>query len=318
MYKIITFAKPKGFYRCLEWLMRDDALLSKTKQYSQVGSLLIPEEDLETLYAKLSKKEKKRLDVSDEVTVRVHDTVLTQEAEVVVSADQVPWGVRRIGAPDYWDRTKGNGIRVAVIDTGISRLHPDLKGQVKGRITVTNNGKGYETIDGHGTHVAGTIAALANKRGVVGVAPQVELYDVRAFGPDGTANMSDIIEGINWAIEKRVHVINMSFGTPQPHSGLENAIRRAYRAGIVLVASAGNNGGTLEYPAAYNGVIAVGAIDSSGRVADFSARGADTLAPGVSIKSTWLKKSYRTLDGTSMAAAHVSGLYALRIGARRR
>ncbi|MCZ0846602.1 S8 family peptidase [Brevibacillus laterosporus] len=227
-------------------------------------------------------------------------------------------GCRAYGAPALWHVTQGKGIKVAVIDTGISHSHPDLKGQVKGKVSVIS-GAGRNNLGGHGTHVAGTIAAVANNRGIVGIAPQVDLYDVQAFGADGTANISDIIAGLNWAIEQKVDIINMSFGTSEDHPAFHQALRVASKNGIKLVASAGNNGGGLEYPAAYREVIAVGAINQQAKLAEFSARGRglNTVAPGVGIKSTWLNKGYRTLDGTSMAAAHISGLYALRLAQQR-
>jgi subtilisin family serine protease len=148
----------------------------------------------------------------------------------------------------------------------------------------------------------------------------VELYDVRAFDADGTASIAAIVEGINWAIENRMNVINMSFGTSQNNAAMRQAIRRAARAGIVMVASAGNNGGAVEYPAAYPEVVAVGALTQDNKLAPFSSRGSglDVAAPGVGIKSTWPNNGYRVLDGTSMAAAHVSGMYALMLAGKKR
>ncbi|MFM1653991.1 S8 family peptidase [Brevibacillus sp. B_LB10_24] len=297
MHKIITFPTQKGYHRCLSCLMKDESSRARAKILASLNTLIIPTEQYEK-FRKLLGNEKHH--VSDEVTVRLHAT------------DEIPWGVEQVGAPEFWERTRGEGIKVAVIDTGISSGHPDLRGQVKGRVNIVNGG-----IAGHGTHVAGTIAAAANNRGIVGIAPAAHLYDVHVFSPDGTARMSDIIRGINWAVERRMDVINMSFGASQPNQALYHAIKKASQAGIVLVASAGNNGGRLEYPAAYKEVIAVGAVDRQNKIASFSSRGPGlVLAPGVQIKSTWLNNSYKVLDGTSMAAAHMSGLTALRIASR--
>lgn len=300
MHKIVTFTKRKGYNHCLDCLQKHEAIQSFAKNLASVRSVVIDEAELETLQKLLGKSQ---YQVSNEVKVRLH------------MADEVPWGVKEIGAERFWNTTKGKGIKVAVIDTGISRKHPDLRGQIKERVSFVSDA----AMDGHGTHVAGTIAAVANNSGIVGVAPDVELYDVRAFGSDGTANISDIVQGINWAIEHNMDIINMSFGTSEDNFAMRNAINRAANAGITLVASAGNNGGALEYPAAYKGVISVGAADKNGNLAEFSSRGRglDTVAPGVKIKSTWLKNSYKELDGTSMAAAHVSGLYALQLAQRR-
>jgi subtilisin len=237
--------------------------------------------------------------VEENVTVKVHAQV----------KDEIPWGVSNLGVNRLWNSSMGKGVKVAVIDTGISRSHRDLRGQVKGGTNIVKGRMG-----GHGTHVAGTIAAAMNNRGIVGVAPDAQLYDVRAFKADGSAKLSDIIEGIDWSIRNGMDVINMSFGMPEPSQALARAISRARKRGITMVASAGNNGGALEYPARYSGVVSVGALDQNGKLANFSARGKGlkTSAPGVGIRSTWLGNGYKTLDGTSMAAAHASGLAALR------
>ncbi|HZG15634.1 MAG TPA: S8 family peptidase [Candidatus Bathyarchaeia archaeon] len=299
MYKLITFPSKKAFHFCVGCMEKEETFKKRAKHLQALETFLVPDEDYESFCQMIGSR---KHHVSENVTVRLHRT-----------ADEIPWGIEKIGAPQLWSNTKGKGIKVAVIDTGISSSHSDLRGQVKGRVITANGGLGYSGMDGHGTHVAGTIAAVANQKGIVGVAPEVELYDVRAFGPDGTAAISDIVEGINWCIENRMNVINMSFGTSDDNLAMRNAVRRAAKAGIVLVASAGNNGGALEYPAAYPEVVAVGALTQDNKLASFSSRGRglDVTAPGVGIKSTWLNNSYRVLDGTSMAAAHISGMYAL-------
>ncbi|MGG0755963.1 S8 family peptidase [Brevibacillus laterosporus] len=306
MYKIISFPKTLGYSICAKKLAENQSIMPSVRHCASVGCLLVAQDEFEKL-TKLIGQE--GYTVSNEVQVRLH----SQDRQ-----DEIPWGVEHMGAPALWHVTQGKGIKVAVIDTGISHSHPDLKGQVKGKVSVIS-GAGRNNLGGHGTHVAGTIAAVANNRGIVGIAPQVDLYDVQAFGADGTANISDIIAGLNWAIEQKVDIINMSFGTSEDHPAFHQALRVASRNGIKLVASAGNNGGGLEYPAAYREVIAVGAINQQAKLAEFSARGRglNTVAPGVGIKSTWLNKEYRTLDGTSMAAAHISGLYALRLAQQR-
>lgn len=295
MHKLITFPSSKAYAFCLDCLSKNEMVRNSTRKCGALRTFIVPIKDFESFQELVGNRKQV---VSENVIVKLHQ------------ADEVPWGVERIGAPNYWKQTRGQGIKVAVIDTGISRKHPDLRGQVKGRVNVTEHGSG---IGGHGTHVAGTIAAVANQKGIVGVAPGVELYDVRAFGPDGTASVGDIVEGINWAIEHQMNIINMSFGTSEENYAMRHAVKQAARAGIVMVASAGNNGAALEYPAAYREVVAVGAIDQKNKLAKFSSRGPgmDVVAPGVGIKSTWLNQTYRVLDGTSMAAAHISGLYAL-------
>ncbi|MGE5704895.1 MAG: S8 family peptidase [Clostridia bacterium] len=301
MHKIITLFSRKSFQHCQECFDKEWARYAGLRHLGALQTFVLPQEHMEALLKHVGKA---KYMVSENITIKLH-----------AATDEIPWGVKEIGAPAQWERTKGKGIRVAVLDTGISRNHPDLKGQVKGgAVLVDSSGGG----NGHGTHVAGTIAAAMNNKGIVGVAPDVELYDVRVFASDGTAQIADIVDGINWAIENKMHVINMSFGSSEDSPVLRHAIAQAAKAGIIMVASAGNNGGKIEYPAAYKQVIAVGAVDREGKLADFSSRGRklNTVAPGVDITSTWLKKSYRSLDGTSMAAAHVSGIEALKLARR--
>ncbi|USG63717.1 S8 family peptidase [Brevibacillus ruminantium] len=241
--------------------------------------------------------------IEENVTVRVHGT------------DEVPWGVQYVGAERMWKRGMGNGVRIAVIDTGISRDHFELRERVKGGVDLVGGRR-----NGHGTHVAGIIVAEINNAGIVGVSPEAHLYDVRAFREDGTASLSDIIQALNWSIQNDMDIINMSFGMEMHSEALERMIKKVSNKGIVMVASAGNNGREVEYPARYSGVIGVGAIDQNGKLADFSSRGKgmNMRAPGVDIKSTWPGNGFRTLNGTSMAAPHVTGLMALRMARKKR
>jgi minor extracellular protease Epr len=224
----------------------------------------------------------------------------------------IPWGISRVHAPQVWKATQGNPVRVAVLDTGIAR-HPDLR-IVKSFNTI--NSKPVIDLNGHGTHVAGTIAALRNRFGVVGTAPKAKLYAVQAFNSGGTAYTSDIIQGIDWCIRNRMQVINMSFGLTEFSASLQQIIRKAYRQGIVMVASCGNSGtksGTIDYPARFPETIAVAAATENNQIANFSSRGAgiSLAAPGVDVCSTYLDNSYTKLNGTSMAAPQVTGAVAL-------
>jgi minor extracellular protease Epr len=148
------------------------------------------------------------------------------------------------------------------------------------------------------------------------VAPRAQLYAVKSFGKNGSANLSDIIEGIVWCIQNGIRVINMSFGMNEVSETLHQVINRAYKKGIVMVASAGNGGSTsknIDYPAVYPETIAVAASTRNNRIADFSSRGKgiDVAAPGVQILSTLPGNRYADMSGTSMAASHVTGTVAL-------
>ena len=186
-----------------------------------------------------------------------------------------------------------------------------------GGISFVDGTTDYLDDNGHGTHVAGTVAALDNEIGVIGVAPQAELYAIKVLDQNGSGSYSDIIAGIEWAIDNNMNIINMSLGGTAKSRTLEKAVNKAYESGILLVAAAGNNGyakkGTITYPAAYDSVIAVGAVDQNNNRASFSSVGRqlELMAPGVSILSTVPDNGYESYNGTSMASPHVAGVAAL-------
>ncbi len=229
---------------------------------------------------------------------------------------EIPWGINRVHAPAAWDYTEGAGVRVAVIDTGIDYTHPDLAGKVDGgynAITDSESPDSYMDDNGHGTHVSGTIAAIRNGKGVVGVAPRARLYAVKVLDQDGSGNLSDVVKGIVWAANNGMQVANMSLGAPQGSDAMERALRYAKARNVVVVAAAGNSGGSVGYPGAYPEVIAVSASDWNDKIAGFSSRGPEVkfIAPGVSVLSTMMGGDYGTMSGTSMATPHVTGLAAL-------
>lgn len=229
-------------------------------------------------------------------------------------AETLPWGIDRVDAELVWPTgNTANPIRVGVIDTGISLSHPDLQANIAGGVNTINPRKSANDDNGHGSHVAGTIAGLDNTIGVIGVAPQANLYAIKVLGANGSGYLSDVIEGIDWGIANGMQVLNMSLGTSSNSQLLHDAVIRAYNAGIVVVAAAGNSGGSVEYPGAYPEVIGVSATDASDQIASFSSRGpeVDLAAPGVSVFSTYKGSGYATLSGTSMATPHVAGVAAL-------
>jgi subtilisin len=230
-------------------------------------------------------------------------------------AQTLEWGVDRIDAELAWSTSRGAGVKIAIIDSGISLSHPDLV--VAGGINIINSQKSYDDDNGHGSHVAGIAAALDNSIGVVGVAPEAELYAVKALNRRGIGFTSDIIAGIGWAAANGMQVINMSLGSDSPSAALESAVNEAYSAGIVIVAAAGNSGesagSNVIYPARYNSVIAVAASDIDNNRASFSSTGPEVefAAPGKDINSTWKGDGYHVGNGTSMASPHTAGTVAL-------
>ena len=230
--------------------------------------------------------------------------------------EKLPWGIHRIYADLVWEVTTGSMIKVAILDTGIDLDHPDLWRNIKGGINTIKPRKRANDNNGHGTHLAGTVAAIDNKFGVIGVGPKIHLYAVKVLNKKGEGWLSDLIDALDWCIDNKIQVINMSFGSLEGNQSFHDAIIRAYKAGITMVASAGNNGedsGLIEYPAFYPETIAVSAIDEYDEFATFSSYGPqiDLTAPGVNIISTYKKGFYASMYGTSMSAAHVTGTVAL-------
>lgn len=257
------------------------------------------------------------------------------------------YGIKKITCPEAWDLANGSGVIVAVIDTGIDKTHPDIAAniwtnaqEIEGNgIDDDNNGYiddvwGWNFTDstnssiddnGHGTHVAGTIAAVGNNgTGVIGVAPNAKVMDLKALKKDGGGYDSWIAAAIRYAADNGADVINCSFGGPGSSSTLEEAINYAYSLGVVVVAAAGNEQSDVKgyHPGGLHNVITVSALDNNGDLASFSNFGTevDVAAPGVDILSLRaagtamgdpIGEYYTRANGTSMAAPHVSGLAAL-------
>ncbi|MHA1770893.1 MAG: S8 family serine peptidase, partial [Candidatus Thorarchaeota archaeon] len=259
--------------------------------------------------------------------------------EVSIYQDTLDWGVDDVDAEQVWGGAEdavdvvpgnvaGTGVNVAILDTGIDYTHPDLDAVYKGGYDFVDDDSDPKDQNGHGTHCAGIVAAEDNGDGVIGVAPEASIYAVRVLDAYGSGSTSDIIAGIDWAIDNNMDVISMSLGGGSFDSAFNDAINRAYDAGIVVVAASGNDGKeAISYPAAYDNAIAVGAIDSSHNLADFSNYGPEqeVVAPGVDIYSTmptytvtlnywWYgghSQNYDTMSGTSMATPMVAGVVAL-------
>jgi len=252
--------------------------------------------------------------------VRLIPYRLIAEVEEVT---EVPKGIEMIQAPKVWEKTKGKGMTIAILDTGCDLTHPDLKERIIGGRNFTNDDKGnqdvYRDYNGHGTHVAGTIAATQNQNGVVGVAPEANLLIVKVLDKNGSGQYEWIINGIHYAIEQKVDIISMSLGGPEDVPGLHEAIQKAVNNSILVVCAAGNEGdgqdatNEFDFPGSYNEVISVGAINLERRISDFSNSNneVDLVAPGETILSTYLNGKYAKLSGTSMATPHVSGALAL-------
>jgi subtilisin family serine protease len=231
-------------------------------------------------------------------------------------AQRVSWGMARIHAPAAWKTTTAPAVKVATLDTGVDLTHPDLIDNIKGGANILSPISPPQDDNGHGTHVAGILAAEKNKIGVVGVGPNVDLYAVKVLGATGNGMVSDIISGLEWCIANHIQVVNMSFGTQEDSPSFREAITQAHNAGIVEVAAAGNDGpggDTVEFPGRYPEVIAVSALTPSNHVALFSSVGPEVAltAPGVNVRSCYLGGGYAILSGTSMSSPFAAGVAAL-------
>jgi subtilisin len=225
----------------------------------------------------------------------------------------IQWGVKRVDAPAAWSTSRGAGVKVAVIDTGLDMTHPDLAGNIKGGWNAIAKSDNFNDDHGHGTHCGGNIAALDNSIGIVGVAPKADLYGVKVLDADGSGTFDDVIAGMQWAVDNHMEVASMSLGADQGNPALADMVAAMKKGGVTLIAAAGNSGGSVGFPGAYPEAIAVAAGDENDQLADFSSRGPEVavIAPGVNIYSLSKNGGYETMSGTSMATPHVAGLAVL-------
>ena len=259
--------------------------------------------------------------IQAEMRLPPYDLVeLARDAESLASfagqrQERLRWGEELLRLPEVWRRTRGKGVRVAVLDTGVDADHPDLQGAIEQARDFT--GEGIEDLNGHGTHCAGVIAARRNEIGFIGTAPMASLLIAKVLRNSGGGTLLAVAEAVTWASDAGADVISMSLGGLASSPELFEAIHEALANGITIVCSAGNSGAlftnSIGYPGRYGSVITVAAHDRHGQPSGFSSRGAeiDFMAPGHDIWSTYRQGGYAKLSGTSMAAPFVAGLAAL-------
>lgn len=227
----------------------------------------------------------------------------------------VDWGVASYGIPELWRRTQGEGVTVAVVDSGIA-AHFALNEVVVDYRNFSGDTDPYDSL-GHGTHVAGVIAA--NRGLAKGIAPKAQLVSYKVLGHSGMGKNESVAAAVRCAAEANVDIVCMSLGSTRPDARLHDVIRHAHGKGVIIVCAAGNDGGAVNYPAAFSETIAVGAVTKQGEACEFSSRGKEiaVAAPGQDITSTWLADGYATISGTSMAAPFVAGVLALFVSERK-
>jgi subtilisin family serine protease len=242
--------------------------------------------------------------------IRAGEPIFAQKNDVLTD-----WGVGVVMAPVAWKVTKGKGVKVALLDTGVDTTHPDLVGRILAGINFTGGDMNdFTDRVGHGTHCAGIICGSNNGQGVIGVAPEANLLVAKVLGDDGSGGLDAIYKGMQWAIQQGADLISMSLGCEeQPPEEFHAIFQQAINAGIPVVVAAGNENHGLDWPAAYPETISVGAVDEAFQHPSFSNYGAtlDVAAPGVDIFSTWPGGKYAILSGTSMATPMVAGCIAL-------
>ena len=318
--KIVVFKRGVSEFDKSDALRRAGGSLVKKLRQRDMATVALDEDSAVAL-----SKDARVLRIEDDAVVEALEAIdngkqarLNSKKSPSQPAEVLPWGINKIDAEQVWLLGGvGAGVNVGVIDTGISSVHPDLIANIKGGVSEVGYTSSWNDDNGHGSHVAGIIGAVDNSIGAIGASPAANLYAIKVLDRRGSGYLSDVIDGVDWAIGSGMNVINLSLGCDCPSESLHDAVARARDAGIVVVAAAGNSGGSVLYPAAYPEAIAVVAVDSSDTAPYWSSRGpeVDLAAPGKSIYSTYKRTGYATLSGTSMAAPHVAGATALMLGA---
>ncbi|OPH46986.1 hypothetical protein BC351_13250 [Paenibacillus ferrarius] len=244
----------------------------------------------------------------------ISSNTLLSDAETTAE-QMIPWGVADIGADKaHMQGITGKGVKIGILDSGIDYKHKDLR--ISGGISFVDGKSDYMDDNGHGTFVTGIIASLNNNYGLIGVAPDADIYAIKVVNFLGNGSYSSLIKGIEWAVKQDLDVINISLEGTEESKALRKAVDHAIKNGTMVVASSGNSGynskGNVAYPAAYEKAFAVGATDQEHQLASFSNVGKqlDIVAPGQDIISIFAD-DYVTSGGTSMATAHVTGSIAL-------
>jgi thermitase len=233
-----------------------------------------------------------------------------------------PWPIKMFDVEKCWNKTMGEKVVVAVLDTGCDVTHEDLKENIVAGKNIVDNNNNVMDENGHGTHVAGTIGAANNILGVVGVAPKVKIMPVKVLSANGMGSNTDVAKGIIWACDHGADIITMSLGSANPSKQIEDALKYASTKKVVVFCAAGNSGNEsdINYPAKYPQTISIGAIDKDLKICDFSCTGdsLDFVAPGQDIPSSIPNNSYAVMSGTSMATPYAVGCAALLLSSHRR
>lgn len=293
-------------------------------------------ENNQVMVLELTKKEAIQVEEMKGVESLEKDTRITANEEVAIDQEAVEqavktkqamdlnqWNLEAVNMPDdqlVADTASGSAVKVAVMDSGITPLSGI---EIAGTVDFANLGEDnvnenplFDDPSGHGTGIAGMIAAKGKDSVLKGIAKDAQIYSVKVLDTQNQSTISKIVSGIYWCIDHNIDVINMSFGTAKYSETLKKAVEDASAAGIIMVASAGNRGEeaeTMDYPAAYPEVLSVGAVNGEKQICSFTSKreDADIFAPGEKVWTQGVFQGLTAVDGTSIATAHVTGAVAL-------
>jgi major intracellular serine protease len=228
---------------------------------------------------------------------------------------EIGWEIKLMGVDKQWNKSAGKNVTVAVIDTGCDINHPDIKDNIVDTYNAINGTKDATDDNGHGSHVCGTIAAINNNRGIVGVAPQAKIIAIKALGRNGTGSGSSVAKGIKYAVDNGADIITMSLGMPYNDMEIKKQLKYALKSNVISFCAAGNSGRSVDimYPAKLEETFSIGAIDKNMNIGNFTCSGEslDFLAPGVDILSIIPGGKYALMTGTSMSNPFAAGVGAL-------
>ena len=296
---------------------QSEAYLVKFKDGSKGKSDLAKEKkQLKNSFKNLSSHVAVNLSVDEVLQLKKDKNVVYVEKDGFIqkSADQVTSNLLQIHVPEAQGQGfTGTNIRLGIMDTGIDSTSPELR--IAGAVSFAADEPSLTDLNGHGTSMAGIAAALQDGQGLIGVAPNVDLYSLKVMNQAGTGTYSQVMQALDWAVEQQIQVLSMSFTGTEYSAALEEAMQYAFDHGVLLIGATGNNGSQrVDYPAKFSSVIAVGAVDDNNQLAPYSNTGTevDFVAPGVNIRSLSLTpNAYIQLSGTSAAVPHVAGVAAL-------
>ena len=225
------------------------------------------------------------------------------------------WEITKFNVDKQWIKSTGRGIRVAVIDTGCDINHPVIKNNIDGQYNFINDTEDAMDDNSHGSHVAGTIAACNNNKGMVGVAPDAKILALKALNKNGSGNLTNVAKAVNYAAKQNVDIITMSLGSRGSSPLVKRAVKKASDKGCIVFCAAGNSGPNVDimFPAKYPETISIGAIDENLNRTNFTCSGPslDFLAPGHNIMSIIPGGRYALMSGTSMSNPFAAGVAAL-------